>query len=120
MGMDMVIAAVAWSDDTELDAEAGERALDTCAVDELDPAGIAADEDIEEVRQNRKNDLRLIVEEAQAPNRRDTDWLKVGKWTLLLSGGGSWGDAPTDFFEKLQDMPESALRAAGFDWPESS
>lgn len=122
MGMDLLVGAVAWHKDTPLDAEPGRVWIDLAPIQKLDPdgdyitAGVVSES---EFRERLKQDLELLVSEARGVrDRRDVMVLYFGEWRILLTGGGSWGDSPTEFFDILQDLPWEALRRAGFDWPD--
>jgi hypothetical protein len=62
------------------------------------------------------SDLEL-VEVALSGQRRDTWTGEIGGKTVLLSGGLSWGDVPTEAFEALNRLSLAGVTSAmGFDW----
>jgi hypothetical protein len=46
--------------------------------------------------------------------------LNFGAWTLLLAGGETSSDDPSDLFTAMNKVPGDVLKAAGFEWPEDS
>lgn len=48
---------------------------------------------------------------------RQIAWIEIGKKVLLLSGGPSWGDPPTEAYDSIERLFRSGLSAAaGFDF----
>lgn len=46
---------------------------------------------------------------------RDMACLEFPPWIVLLTGGGSWGDAPNELFNEMNDLMNSGvLEACGF------
>lgn len=64
----------------------------------------------DEVRYELKNAL-TTVQNAWADNSREGVKLRFSKrrFTLLLTGGMSWGDSPTELFDAMQKLYESGL-----------
>jgi len=55
------------------------------------------------------------VKSAFTNGRRDMERLRVGPYRIMISGGMSWGDTPTDFADILGDLERfSILDACGF------
>ena len=72
----------------------------------------------EEVSDEIEADLGIPVDKANAhklvdiilsrlqSNPRDIGWIKVGTYTVFLTGGMSYGDSPTDSFDDFQMFNE--------------
>jgi hypothetical protein len=64
-------------------------------------------------------DIQMIEEELSPDGslRRDLWSGDIGNKLVILSGGESWGDAPTEAFRSLDRLAEAGIsRAMGFDW----
>lgn len=62
--------------------------------------------------------LKVIADFDACINYRDTTTLNYPERFILLSGGQSFGDAPTDSYttiEKFANLPLSLLKKGGFD-----
>jgi hypothetical protein len=55
------------------------------------------------------------VEQAISDGSRELATIEVPGWLIHLTGGGSWGDSPTELFDDFCDLEASRLsEAAGF------
>lgn len=62
------------------------------------------------------NDLEALCC-AWAGKLRSANVLLVGNKRMLITGGESWGDSPSEFFDSLRRLVECGVtRKAGFDW----
>jgi len=132
MGADFLVSFLAANPKAKIDFAAGRRAIDELAAGPLsawpaeclDYAGVdlgAVDkQDVNKVREQLVDgleaDLRLL-EAAVEGERRDV-WIgEIGQKTVVLTGGLSWGDVPTDAFEAFNRLALAGVtRAMGFDW----
>lgn len=149
MGADMLIYTLAWKDSVKLDWAAGARWLDELTIEQLNAAvreptcgfdleeavkdavgavevdGPAADwqSAVIEVRKQLHALLRDLKDRFDN-NYRDVATLAFGEWRLLVTGGMSWGDVPSDTAELIDDLTsdwwplgDQLLEAVGFGWP---
>lgn len=65
-----------------------------------------------------RTDLKLFYNTINPKSKigvRDLTWIKVGPWTIWLTGGMSWGDAPTESWGMLERLDKcGVLKAMGF------
>lgn len=121
MGADLLVAHLPYRADTDLDFAAARAWIEDNVglVHERSTGEDPADVPNDETAGTRDEYLRMIghVEQAASFEARDATILSVFEYRVLLSGGMSWGDSPTDAFNAIFDLwqhaPE-ALRAAGF------
>lgn len=136
MGADMLIAAIAVPADRSqpLDFDAGRgliQAITDAAlfefddpesqledlVDDFDPA-VHLDADGSPTLDVAKGAGERIIDELQkALDSRDTTFITVAGYRIYVSGGLSWGDAPTEAADAIwhaYHLPKIALRTMGF------
>lgn len=53
--------------------------------------------------------LKDAVDVLLSEDRRDTTTITVGSETIVLAGGMSWGDAPSDAYDYLNALAESGV-----------
>lgn len=135
MGADLIISAVAMRRDREEDQEGARRWIDrqtyaslaarkdscyeveTLLEDAEEAANTEADRD-EAVRAALRS---LLDEWNAAPSWRDVGQLTFGEWNILLTGGMSWGDDPTESFGTFERLIGTGLATVlGYGWPEPS
>ena len=134
MGADFLVSFLTADPKAEIDFTAGRRAIEELGAsplsswpaDFLDYAGVNPDlssKDDKGTREVRadlvdglETDLRLL-EAAVEGSRRDV-WIgEIGGKSVVLTGGPSWGDVPTDAFEAFNRLALAGVtRAMGFDW----
>ena len=129
MGADVFITALAVHDDTTLDWDAAEAAITALSEerrgDLVDHLGFESDEDDEDDENETTNQLlRQAVRDLRAaldgsgPLRRELDHIRVGRWTIYLTGGLSTGDSPTALHDVFSALQVTGLDSAiGFSWP---
>ncbi|MGH7307087.1 MAG: hypothetical protein ACREK6_00160 [Candidatus Rokuibacteriota bacterium] len=118
----------------EIDLTAGRQAIEELAAkplsawsaEFLDYAGVDLDprskdrERMPQVRADLVHGLEAdlgLLELAVEDRRRDVWVGKIGGKSVLLTGGLSWGDVPTDAFEAFNRLALAGVtRAMGFDW----
>jgi hypothetical protein len=76
-------------------------------VDEPDP-DMEESEFLEEVKSTLRSDLEE-VRQAVGGGHREATWVGAGDMCLLVTGGMSWGDAPTTLFDPLNRLLGSVL-----------
>ena|ERR1035437_7473744 len=127
MGADFILSHI-WTmkKDEEIDWDAGIRAIDILAFDDVqdilsfleedDYASLDAERAAmeSEVRPQLRADWAEFRALWTGPMPRDADLCTFGPVKVLLSGGMSWGDSPTDTFDLLYRLQQVPLRAAGF------
>lgn len=78
--------------------------------------GMADDEASAEDLRSRALASIAEVEEMWEGDRRDAVRLSIGTYELLITGGMSWGDGPSDAYDALSIFVACGLhRAAGFE-----
>lgn len=120
MGADMLVAVTAIPMDVEPDWHAAHLHIWRAdAVAELDAHDIFYDESLEDVQHQLTRDLLELKRYFNGGYHRQFAELYVAGHCLILTGGLSWGDSPTDAYELLDRLTSAgALHAAGFDPPE--
>jgi len=63
-------------------------------------------EDVKAVLLDAVDRVREIVEGGMS---REAGWIERPTEIILLTGGMSWGDSPTDLFDKLIDLASSGI-----------
>jgi len=110
MGADMLIQELSWDKTRKLDWEAGRSCLDSLTEDDFDGTGL-----------DKKDYLPKLqaLEVAAKDTHREAVILQYGHLKVLLTGGISWGDSPSDLYNDINDLIELAqgkvLEAIGFD-----
>lgn len=127
MGADLILAHI-WTtkSDAELDWDAGLRSIETLKYDEVeDPENFEdypdddPDDDVfmeKYIRPQMLEDWEEFKNLWAVPVNlgRDVDLCTFGPVRVLITGGMSWGDSPTDTFDTLNRIDTKPLRAAGF------
>ncbi len=132
MGADFLVSFLTANPKAKIDFAAGRRAteelaagpLSTWPAEFLDYAGVHLDavdkKDVNEVREQLVDGLEadLCLLELAVEGRRRDVWVgKIGGKRVVLTGGLSWGDVPTDAFEAFNRLVLAGVtRAMGFDW----
>jgi hypothetical protein len=60
--------------------------------------------DRDELSEVKEKLLSYLPHIEHSEDRRDCCWLTIGTSTVLLTGGMSWGDSPTEMYGMLQDL----------------
>jgi hypothetical protein len=133
MGSDFLVAFLAAGRKKTLDVGAGRSALERLRITPLEdwPRDFLEDEcgdvpddpDEAELMKNEfvellMEDLHMIEEELSPDGslRRDLWSGTIGNKFVIMSGGMSWGDAPTEAFRSLDRLTRAGVtRAMGFD-----
>jgi len=114
MGADFLYAAVEWpvgknDEATELNrvkmlAEV-EHNINKLTLDDIDLDWCSEYEgmSIEEIKEHLHEDLDRLAD-ATMDNLRDAACLRTGTAIFVLTGGMSWGDAPTDTYEAISRL----------------
>jgi hypothetical protein len=116
MGADLLVAhwwttkpkdQIAW--------EALRASIGAATIEDLDEEGLYEEGEVDDLRQR----LLAFIATAEATWGgdfvvRDLDVCEFGPVTVLLSGGMSYGDDPTDSFRDMTLVPSSMLEQAGF------
>lgn len=134
MGADFLVSFLTANPKAEIDVAAGRRAIEELSAtplgawpaEFLDYAGVdlgervKSEQEMKDVRaelvDGLEADLRLL-EAAVEGERRDV-WIgEIGRKTVVLTGGLSWGDVPTEAFEAFNRLSLAGVtRPMGFDW----
>ena len=65
-----------------------------------------------------KDEMKITIEEFfECLSYRDTTWLYTGKYQIWVSGGMTWGDSPTNSYDKINkfsNLPVRLLKIGGF------
>ena len=140
MGQDMILSAFTFRRDSKTgwpaaDFEAAHRALDAITDPALflweDPEFVLGENEFIEAAQRRTDDVYQVLSDITA-NRalarrvlndlegefdgRQVGVLSIGPWKVLVAGGLSWGDDPSDAFAVFNwawQLPTSVLTALG-------
>jgi hypothetical protein len=93
-----------------LDWEAGKACLDSLTEDDFDGTGLVKKDYLPKLES-----LKAAVKD----RHREAVVLQYGHLKVLLTGGMSWGDSPSDLYNDMNDLIELAqgrvLEAIGFD-----
>jgi hypothetical protein len=143
MGADFLVAFIAAGRRKRLDVDAGRSALERLHATPLEEwpreflerecGDVPEDRDEAESMKNSfleclLTDLHIVEKElslrapvgrlvSDGPVRRDLWSGTIGNKLIILSGGMSWGDAPTEAFSALDRLVSAGItRAMGFDW----
>jgi|SRR3972149_28950 len=108
MGADLVFNAIWARQDRTIDFETLRLAVD-----------VPRDEDYtdDEEQDATLDDVNELETQWNGNNDRSTSYFFVGPYKILITGGTSWGDSPSEFFDSLQrlwGLPNEALEKAGF------
>jgi hypothetical protein len=108
MGADFCLWTVSWPKSAELNWDAGMAVVDGMDEDKLDGSGLD------------KDGLKGCVEELKSAVvgfHREAAILEFAHLNVLITGGMSWGDTPTELSTAMQAMEDfsSVLAAIGFD-----
>lgn len=107
MGADMLIASVIFPKNPDLDAEKKKILNAVKTLDEDDLTNIYNDvfyESLEDIEDGRAEVVKTVERGFDVLYNRQTTWIEVGDQVVFLSGGLSWGDAPTDAYEKINAL----------------
>lgn len=80
---------------------------------------LAGDDVPEDLKEIKKDILDLIEEFFDSIDGRDCMSINFPERTIIISGGMSWGDAPTDSYDTIYRfglLPQPLLKAGGFDY----
>lgn len=124
MGADMLVAVAVLEAGEEPDFDAARRYIDKLSEERLcEAAGEEVVEDVPYVGGRSLPEVRAALHEALAVferavtgyHREITElWPRNGD-VIYLTGGLSWGDAPTELYEQIEKLTYSGvLGAAGF------
>jgi hypothetical protein len=134
MGSDFLVSFIAAGRKKRIDTDAGRSAIERLRTTPLEewPREFLEDhcgdvpEDPDEAELMRDSfiqvlmaDIQMIEEELSADGglRRDLWSGDIGNKLVIMSGGMSWGDAPTEAFRSLDRLAQAGIsRAMGFDW----
>jgi hypothetical protein len=119
MGADLILAMLVQPADVVLNAESAHEAVDAMGDDQIEQVAEGNCLDHDEVKLRLHEALDYLF----APQgHRDLTMIDVPGYQLLVSGGMSWGDDPTEGFGHLSRLAwaPDVLLAAGFEpeWPE--
>ncbi len=122
MGADLILAAAFYPAGRTLDWDAGRHAIDVLsddrcaeAVDSLIGDRLDDQPPSETARLVRQRLHEAIGNLSESP--RDLTTIDVPGYSILVTGGMSWGDSPTESFDDLEAIgwtPE-VMRAIGFE-----
>jgi hypothetical protein len=100
MGADMLVEVLSWDKDQKLDWEAGIKYLNG-----LDDEVIEKNEDLPpgSDKESILSSLKL-VRQAVEGDLREAVILHFGNLKILLTGGMSWGDSPSELYDDMYDM----------------
>lgn len=71
----------------------------------------------DDVKKIRKDVIDCIREFFEAIDSRDVTLFSLGNSRMILTGGMSWGDAPTDSYDvicRFNELPDELLKLGGF------
>lgn len=110
MGADMLIQEMSWDKSRKLDWEAGIARLNSLEKGCFEYQGTSRADMMKKLKS---------VRQAVEGNLRDAVVLEYGNLKVLLSGGMSWGDSPSDLYNDMNDLIEidngSVIESIGFD-----
>lgn len=75
------------------------------------------DEPPETLKERRELVLNTINDFFNCLYYRDVTWTGVSIWQIIISGGLSWGDTPTESYRTIENftyLPRRLLKHAGF------
>lgn len=107
MGADMLVACVVFPKDFNFDLEKEKILNSIKTLDEDDIINIYNDvfyEVLEDLEEGRAEVAKAVERGFDVLYNRQTTWIHVGDKIVFLSGGLSWGDAPTDAYEKINAL----------------
>ncbi len=124
MGADLILATWWTTKPEELDWSKGVTAISALTIEdcpeldffELDDTADGEDE-AESLERIIRPQLLRDLDEIKCSwegRHRDSDVYQFGPVRVLLSGGTSWGDDPSDMFTAMTRIPESVAEAIGF------
>jgi len=120
MGADMCMAYLVWGRGRKPNWAAGERFIkNNLKYDEENEEGaltVTAASELEFTQTQLRGFLN-DVRDAYMGRRRDADHIEIGGCEVLLTGGMSWGDDPSDLYRSicnLDDTDGGILEAVGF------
>jgi hypothetical protein len=119
MGADMCVAYLVCRKGRKLDWPAGKRVIKNLKYDEEneDTAPVVTAASDQQYTQIQLLEFLVDVKNACAGSRRDSDCLEIAGNEILITGGMSWGDAPSDLYQSicnLDDVSGDILEAVGF------
>lgn len=117
MGADLLLEAAVIDAEATPDWAAAERSIEELkSFEDLhDPYCFGA-ETIAEAKGALRERLDVLREAMEGAIRRDLNELVIRGARVVISGGPSWGDVPTEMFEVISNLHrEGVLEAAGFD-----
>lgn len=117
MGSDLILSWLSCDKDRKLNWKAGHAAIDALEADNED--GTLSTEGGDYSKECLHSDLKSL-EEAAAGKYRDASVLSIGRLNVLMTGGMSWGDSPSETYETISHLAEFSgiLEAVGFDHEE--
>lgn len=134
MGADFLVSVLTANPKTEIDFALGRQAIEELAgkplsgwpAEFLDYAGIDLDAKwtngrrVAQVRAELVHGLKAdinLLEAAVQGDRRDVWTGEIGGKSVVLTGGMSWGDGPTEAYEAFERLSLAGVtRVMGFDW----
>jgi hypothetical protein len=132
MGSDFMVSFIAAGRKKKLDVNAGRSAIEQLRVTPLEDwprdfleaqcGDVPEDSDEAELMRDSfvqllLGDIQMIEEELSGALRRDLWSGDIGNKLVIMSGGESWGDAPTEAFRTLDRLTQAGIsRTMGFDW----
>lgn len=120
MGADMLVWSLAWLKDKKLDWEAGKKAIDALEVDEDNTSFNYSREELHNYLEEIKGSFEVKKNYVSACGR-ETVVYDCGSFWMLITGGMSWGDSPTELGNAIaafETDAEHVLEAVGFNWGE--
>jgi len=128
MGADLILTACAIKQGQVPDWQSGEKFLEELVIDddlleELDCSGMYIEqyENDEDAMVDIRERLGSALDEFQAAYEmgdRSTVYFPFGEWQLIICGGTSWGDTPSECFDAINFLEAAGvMKAMGFIWP---
>jgi len=107
MGMDLLLNFV-WADkDKEPDWDGARKYIENLTAQEADNAYVGTGQadfyTWDEYKEHLLRSHDLIKDAWFGDCDRSTYKVNIGKYEVLVSGGNSWGDSPSDMFDHIQD-----------------
>jgi len=116
MGEDLCLNILTWDRNRKLDWKAGKKCIDSLEADETGEVKGT------EGNTYTKKQLHIMlsnVYQASKDGRRDTTVIHLLHLNILVTGGMSWGDDPTDTFTSICSLNEfEILNVVGFNMDE--
>lgn len=122
MGADMILSALSISKKKKPDFKKGEAFINKLEMTPVDKwpteftERFGGEIAIGPMASSLKDSLKML-EQAWSHNHREAAFMEMCGRTIIVTGGLSWGDAPTDLMSDIDNLLYAGVaQACGFSW----